>query len=412
LAYLDASALNTTSGSRDTCFAAGGKRVFVELGNPNSPGGPMIVRQANGKLVVVGMVKIGTNTDFSVVRYNSDGSLDTTFGTNGQVVTDFAGTDDFARAIAIDSNQRIIVVGKVDSQFAVARYTNSGVLDTTFDTDGKVTTAIGTAAGALAVAVDSTNKMVVVGSSTLGFTVAKYNTNGSLDTNFDGDGVITTGSGTILDTAVSVLVDGSDKIVVGGFPTATPSPTFSIMKFDSAGVPDTTFNGSGLVISPVMPYAMQFDTLGRIVVVGSDNQDFTVARYTANGALDTTFDGDGKTTIDFAGLNDRAFAVAIDLNNKVLVGGIINTSTPTQKSGIARLNVDGTLDTGFGSNGLLTDANFTTAASGNDVNTGAFGLTSLLTTPTNKIITTGFIPTAAPAFGYVPANFVLLQYNQ
>jgi uncharacterized delta-60 repeat protein len=411
LVYLDTSTLSTTSGSRDTCFGAGGKRVFVGLGNSNSPTGRQLVRQADGKLVVTGIVEVGTQTDFSVVRYNPDGSLDTTFGTNGQVITDFTGTNDSAGAIALDNNQKIIVVGVVNSQFAVARYTSNGVLDTTFDSDGKVTTSIGSGAAAWAVAVDSTNKIVVVGSSSLGATIAKYNTDGSLDTGFDGDGVLTTGSVMILDSAAFVLIDGSDKIVVGAYPTATISPTFSIMKFNSDGTPDTGFNGSGLVISPVIPVAMEFDSLNRIIVVGSSNQDFAVARYTTSGVLDTTFDVDGITTIDFAGLNDRGATVAIDSSNKIILGGTINLSTPTQKSGIARLNVNGTLDTSFGSNGLLTDADFTTLASGNNINTGAWSLTTVLITPTNKIIAAGYLPTAAPSSGYIPANFILLQYN-
>jgi uncharacterized delta-60 repeat protein len=411
LTYLDTSTLSTTSGSRDTCFAAGGKRVFLGLGNSNSPAGQQLVRQADGKLVVLGIVEVGVQTDFSVVRYNPDGSLDTTFGTNGQVITDFAGANDSARAIALDNNQKIIVVGMVNSQFAVARYTSNGVLDTTFDTDGKVTTTIGSGAAALAVAVDSTNKIVAVGSSSLGSTIAKYNIDGSLDTGFDGDGILTTGSGAILDTAASVLIDGSNKIVVGNYPTASPAPTFSIMKFNSDGTPDTSFNGTGFVMSPVISIAMQFDSLGRIIVVGADNQDFAVARYTASGVLDTTFDVDGKTTIDFAGLNDRGATVAIDSSNRILLGGTINIGTSTQKSGIARLNIDGTLDTSFASSGLLTEANVTTVASGNDINTGAWSSTSILTTPTNKIIVTGFIPTAPPAFGYAASNFILLEYN-
>jgi uncharacterized delta-60 repeat protein len=408
LVYLDTSTLSTTSGSRDTCFGAGGKRVFVDSGNAFS--GQQLVRQADEKLVVAGIVKIGTQTDFSILRYNPDGSLDSNFGTNGQVTTDFSGSDDYARAITLDNNQRIVVVGG-SSQFIIARYTTNGILDTTFDIDGKVTTSIGSSAAAQAVTVDSANKLVVAGTSSLGFTIAKYNTDGSLDTSFSGDGKLTFGNGSISDTAFAVLTDSSDNIFVGGYPLATTTPAFKIFKFNAFGVLDASFNGTGTVTGQTDSLlAMTFDQSGRIVIVGSHNNDFAIARYTATGVLDTSFDGDGKAFVDF-GLNDYGASIAIDPNNKILVGGVINFSTPTMKSAMARLNADGSLDTSFASNGFLTDADFTTPSSSNDVNTGALIFTGISVSSSQKITALGATPSTPPSSGYPPYNAVLLQYN-
>jgi uncharacterized delta-60 repeat protein len=412
LAYLDTNTLNSTSGSRDTCFAAGGKRVFVDSGN--AFGGQQLVRQTDGKLVVAGIVKIGTQTDFSILRYNPDGSLDNSFGTNGQVITDFAGLDDYPIAVTLDNNQKIIAVGYGSgTQFLVARYNSNGTLDSTFDTDGKVNTPFNNGLYAFAVAVDSTNKIIVAGGGGLdGFVIAKYNTNGSLDTTFDVDGKLVTGNGSTFDVFTSILIDSSDKLIVGGYSSASATNTFRIMKFNLDGTPDLNFNTTGIVIGDTANLtAMKFDHMNRILVTGSHNGDFAVARYTFAGALDTTFDEDGKVFVDFSGLNDYADAITIDANNKIVVGGIVNISTPTTKSGITRLNVDGTIDTTFANNGLLMDTDFTTPNSVNDVNTGAYVITSLLITPEQKITAVGITPTAPPSPTFSPSNLILLQYN-
>src|SRR5262249_46684391 len=151
----------------------------------------------NGKIVVAGTsTSAATYNDFAVVRYNPDGSLDTTFNGTGKVTTDIGSSDDVARSVAIDGNGKIVVAGYSNVggtyDFALVRYNADGSLDTTLGGTGMLTTAIGSLDdSANGVAIDGNGKIIVAGSSYDGskndIAVVRYNADGSLDTTFDGD---------------------------------------------------------------------------------------------------------------------------------------------------------------------------------------------------------------------------------
>ena len=133
---------------------------------------------------------------------NADGSLDTSFDTDGKVTTAIGSATDYGRSVAIQSDGKIVVAGYSNNgsnfDFALARYNTDGSLDTYFDSDGKITTAIGSSNDyAFSVAIQSDGKIVVAGysynESGGEFALARYNTDGSLDTSFDTDGKVTTG---------------------------------------------------------------------------------------------------------------------------------------------------------------------------------------------------------------------------
>ena len=215
--------------------------------------------------------------DFALARYNADGRLDTTFDSDGKLTTDFFGSDNAATAVAVQSDGKIVVAGYAWNQdtgtpdFALARYNADGRLDTTFDSDGKLTTDFFSLFGsfdiATAVAVQSDGKIVAAGYAetfwfdsdlTSDFALARYNADGSLDTTFDSDGKLTTdffGGGGRDDEAIAVAVQSDGKIVAAGY--------------------------------------------------SSPNADFALARYNADGSLDTTFDSDGRLTTDFFGFGRK-----------------------------------------------------------------------------------------------------------
>ena len=130
----------------DTTFGTGGK-VTTDIGTSGDNGRAVVVDSAD-RIVVAGSSSNGSNKDFAVVRYTSSGVLDTTFGTGGKVTTAIGASSDVGFAVVVDAADRIVVSGYSDNgsdeDFAVVRYTSGGVLDTTFGTDGKVTTDIGT----------------------------------------------------------------------------------------------------------------------------------------------------------------------------------------------------------------------------------------------------------------------------
>jgi uncharacterized delta-60 repeat protein len=210
-------------GSLDLSFGNGGK-VITPIGLGQDIGYSVAI-QADGKIVMAGSSYI-VNDDFALSRYNSNGSLDLSFGTSGIVTTSIGSAGDVAHSVAIQTDGKIVVAGysyiNNHRDFALTRYNTNGSLDTSFDTDGKVTTPIGSSTDeGYAVAIQADGKIVVAGTTFNGsifdFALIRYNSNGSLDLSFDIDGIVTThiGSGTSFGYAVAMQADG--KIVVAGF---------------------------------------------------------------------------------------------------------------------------------------------------------------------------------------------------
>jgi uncharacterized delta-60 repeat protein len=216
--------------SLDPTFGSGGK-VITDIGGSTSEfGNAVAVYQSDGKFVVTG--NIGgppgpTGPDFAVVRYNPDGSLDTTFGTGDKAVVDFGGTHDFSLGVAVDSQDRIIVVGESyqggpgTTDFAVARLLTDGSLDTSFAGDGKHTIDFGgTSDAGRSVAVDSLDRIVISGVSASGnagedFAVARLTVDGALDMTFDADGKQTIDFGGSA-RSHGVAVDSQERVLVSG----------------------------------------------------------------------------------------------------------------------------------------------------------------------------------------------------
>ena len=175
--------------------------VLTSIGEtPGEAEASATVVQPDGKIVAAGGVRTGFSaTDFALVRYNADGSVDTTFGNDGVVRTPFSpGSIDFVNGLALQPDGKIIAVGASggefigDTDFAVARYTADGSLDTGFSVDGKLTTEFGQQGSASAVAVQADGKIVVGGGGGFKGALARYSSDGSLDSGFDGDGKLTT----------------------------------------------------------------------------------------------------------------------------------------------------------------------------------------------------------------------------
>ncbi|MEZ5425079.1 MAG: delta-60 repeat domain-containing protein [Pyrinomonadaceae bacterium] len=143
--FLGAVNLLAAAGDLDPTFDSDGV-VFTAV-SPSSDNASAVVIDSAGKIVVAGTTSNGLVSDFAVARYNTDGSLDTSFDSDGIVTTDFNSTNDLGYGVAIDSQNRIIVAGRSGFNFAVARYNPDGSLDTSFDGDGKVTTSASVSGG-------------------------------------------------------------------------------------------------------------------------------------------------------------------------------------------------------------------------------------------------------------------------
>ena len=331
-----------TNGSLDTTFSGDGK-VTTAIGSGTDVAN-YVVMQSDGKIVAAGYSHNGSNVDFAVVRYNTDGSLDTTFSSDGIVTTAVGSLNDTGRSVVVQSDGKILVVGSsenlTDSDFAVVRYNTDGSLDTTFSSDGKVTTAIGLDNdNANAVVLQSDGKIVVAGIS-FGtfevFAVVRYNTDGSLDTTFSSDGKVTTAIGSRQDQARSVVVQSDGKIVAAGLSDNGSNYDFAVIRYASDGSLDTTFSGDGKLTTAVglgidiaNSVVMQSD--GKIVAAGYSynvsSEDFAVVRYNSDGSLDTTFSGDGIVTTAVGAGSDFGYAVAMQSDGKIVVAGYSYSGT-------------------------------------------------------------------------------------
>jgi uncharacterized delta-60 repeat protein len=360
-----------TDGSLDNTFDGDGK-FFYFAPNTNVPSD--VVVQPDGKIVIVGYeyASGGSNAEVALQRLNPDGSFDTSFDGDGKVRLAISAAEDLIERIALQADGKIVVAGYTENgatrDILLARLSVNGSLDTSFDGDGIVTTAIGSSSEeAYDLAIQSDGKLVVAGRTVTGsrsdIALVRYNSDGSLDATFSGDGIQTTAiDGHIGARAVALQADG--KIVVAGNANVSGQTDFALVRYNIDGSLDPLKDGLGVVTGVQAGYAssMALQTDGKIVVAGSSlavsDDDFTVARFTADGSLDTSFDGDGIARTDF-GNTDSAAAVAIQSDGKiVLVGQTFSSDGTAYNFAVARFNTDGSLDTSFGVGGrVITDFN-------------------------------------------------------
>jgi uncharacterized delta-60 repeat protein len=349
-------------GGLDLSFDSDGSTVA----NIISEGVEDIVVQQDGRIVAVGTDgggNLGDLGNFIVSRYNSNGSLDTTFDGDGTASVDFAGLRDVPYSVVVDSSGRIVVGGwSRELGFALVRLNSDGSLDATFDSDGKVSTNIsGTANEAIrSLVIDSNGKIVVAGTvQTADIAVARYNTNGSLDTTFAGGGIAIVDFSS-RDIAAEVRLQSDGKIVVAGTAVPLNVGNFALARLNTGGTLDNTFGINGKTTTGIssngttLASAMELQSDGKVVVGGTahfgPSQDFALARYTANGVLDTTFDSDGIASTNFAGSDDNNLGdVAITGDGKIIAAGN-GFITGRYRSVSVRYNSNGSIDTSYGIN--------------------------------------------------------------
>jgi uncharacterized delta-60 repeat protein len=356
----------SANGNLDTSFNA--KGYVSHPGNAGTAGATVglgVATDANGKVVVCGY-SFGQDSLWgaTVWRYLPDGTLDTSFNGSGyQRITTRQGG---GVSCALDGSGRIVVAGFAwngsNWDAAVWRLLSSGALDTTFNGTGVV--LHDSAAGgsgediAIGITLDGAGRIVVTGYSTNSAgnqdaAVWRFNTNGTLDTSFNGTGFVTadnTAGGGGNDVGRSVAVDATGKIVVTGWSrSASAADDMVVWRFTSAGAPDTTFAGTGFVRNNGAAGAPGTDEGRDVVIDGSGN--ITVAgtstdgagraratlwRYLANGTLDTTFNGSGYVVFP-AGQNgggDSGRGLVLDALGRLWEVGLQGGGGSTPQVGI------------------------------------------------------------------------------
>lgn len=329
--------------------------------------------QADGKVVVGGFIDLGPegNQEGIVVRYNADGSLDGTFGVGGRVIVDFGpGPECNIRELLVQPDGKIVAVGDLRTgafwDMAVARLNADGSLDTTFSSDGMlIETSVGASESCVGLQADG--KILVAGTSfmTFGsgdFTVFRYNVDGTPDLSWDGDGKAVTQFGGSDETPQSIAIFG-DKIYVGG---TTDNDNAFIVRYNAAnGSRDNSFDGGGIFSSNLggddaAVYSLAVQPDGKLLAAGwrevGANIDFAVVRLNVNGTFDSSFDGDGIATTEVApqlGGVDVAYGISIQADGKIVAVGRSNDGTSDNLS-VVRYNASGSLDSTFSGDGKFT----------------------------------------------------------
>jgi uncharacterized delta-60 repeat protein len=335
LLMLPASAL-AGPGSFDPTFGSGGT-VTTIIGDGDS-GAADVAIQADGGIVTVGSATAGGAGQVSLVRFDTTGTLDPSFGNGGIVLTP-VGDGAAGTAVAVQADQKIVVGGRATiagvPRFLLLRYDASGTLDPGFGVGGIATLTLGSDAGVNALAIQSDQKIVAVGTRTAADTsvaLARFDTAGVLDASFGTGGVTTTLVGAWSRGSDVALLPGNALAVAG-----TSEDRFLAARYDANGTLDPTFGSGGVVTTVVTPASDSLNAIaaqndGALLVTGLTGlagvRAFTTARYTHAGALDPAF-GTGGIVFENFGLYGEATDLQVLPDGKIVVAGTaINPSGP------------------------------------------------------------------------------------
>lgn len=407
-------ACGARAGRLDPTFGQGGK-VQTTFG-ANSSYLRHIALQADGKLVAVGYSGIYPGFNSAIARYNSDGTLDSSFGTNGTVVSHFRTTDSF-NSVSVQPDGKIIAVGEAanttqdgnGTDILVVRYNSNGTLDSTFGVNGAVITSMGSAPPGVFVssaAVDVTtltSGKLLVGGYTITVDLARmallrYNSNGTLDQTYGSAGLAIIDfpvggySGGAYAAALALQADG--KALLAGSYSDNSFSEFALARLNANGTADTSFGTDGRVTTSLgagdaTGAAVLVQPDGKILVggyfeVGDNNHDFALARYQTNGTPDPSFGLGGVVTNDLLNQSDDVIkGLALQADGRIIAGGQTG-QYPTFDFGLARYTARGRLDKTFGRNGVVS-TNFGSFL-GNDSFDAAYGV---VLAPDGKIVAAG-----------------------
>lgn len=352
-----------TPGALDPTFGTNG-RVVTDISNRD--GVRDIAVQSDGKIVAVGFVSVLNQSTFAIVRYNANGSLDTTFDSDGILTIDL-GASNSANRVALQQDGKIVVAGlffQTSTRIALVRLNPNGSLDSTFDGDGKLITDFDGSASSVQIQVDG---KIVVGSGT---EIIRFNPTGSLDSTFG------TGGRANVNVGVGDIALQSDGKIVG---VGGSNNDYAVYRVTTTGAPDTTFDADGIATTHISgddfagSVAIQPD--GKIIAAGGSNggSSCSMAKYNPEGSLDATFDGDGKVLVDFIPTYpfERVVEIKMQTDGKIVAAVFIFNGNFLSGLGAARFNSNGSLDTSFSGGGLAfvagLDETKAAAISGNNV---------------------------------------------
>jgi uncharacterized delta-60 repeat protein len=354
--------LSAQPGSLDTTFGNGGIVLTSIVGDWDQ--GHAINMQDNGKIVV------GAN--IGLVRYNADGTIDSTFGSRGHSISDWG------YASTIQPDGKILLAGVFGEDFALSRYNKDGSPDKNFGNEGKVITDFGTYDYGWSVLLLPEGKILVAGNSNWNLALACYKSDGSLDLSFGKKGKVIVKVGSLWNLGISTALQDDGKIIVTGGSMKKSDWDFTIFRFHPDGSPDKKFGSRGKLMTDFhgkseIAYSVHILPEGKFLVTGSCDTSFALARYNSNGKLDKSFGSNGVATASPGKGYAIPYASAVMNNGKIILTGQVDRTLA-----VMRFNSDGSIDKSFGKEGVVLS----------DV--GEFGCaTAIVIKPDGKFVVTG-----------------------
>lgn len=318
-------------GSPDTAF--GTQSVATVAMGSDYDLGRSIALQPDGRILITGLAAGIGGFQAGVVRLNVDGSLDTTFNGTGKLLVPGSSPMAPHTGVAVQADGKVVMAwttwNGTDPDFAVMRFNADGSADTSFSGDGLADiVAPGAEALFAGLAVQQDGKILLAGSTQTGMekhlTVLRLNADGTLDTAFNGTGqvVIPVGTGSSLVYAMALQPDG--KILVAGGAVGS-AVDYAVVRLNTDGSLDTSFNQTGKVLVPVRTgndaaYALSVQPDGKILLLGDGpgNTGMAVVRLNADGSVDTTFDSQVADTLG-GSVSYTEGATAITLDSSVAI---------------------------------------------------------------------------------------------
>jgi len=311
--------------------------------------------QKDGKIILGGDYYLGAGLGygFMAIRYNSDGSLDASFGNKGAASfhVGTAGADNVGHSVSLQTDGKIIMAGTAtvggNTVFCVLRFTKDGTIDPTFGTNGVTTTVIGTGSNnCYSMAVQDDDRIVLGGDfqdgSAYKFTAVRYNKDGLLDNTFANNGIFMDSIGVNDDDyGYATVIQKDQKIIFGGTAKKANTTNFAMLRLNASGVLDNTFGTGGVVVANFDPtsgtaadlgrrFALQSD--GKIIIGGETylhGSEYGLMRYNSDGSLDNTFGNAGRVVYKAGSTQQHGYALTIDSNRKIILGGDAPVSLPS-----------------------------------------------------------------------------------
>jgi uncharacterized delta-60 repeat protein len=360
-------------GDLDPTFGNGG--IVISDYSGRNMFGPAVRIQPDGKIVVAGKQFNGHDDDILVQRFLTDGSPDTSFGTSGATVIKLSAADDNAKALTFQNDGKIVLAGGAGQSGSyetsvLVRVSADGILDSGFGVGGKVLIDFGLPSHSHSVAIQSDGNIVVTGETYTTadgglFATARVLPNGAFDTSFGTGGKVTQtmGSGA---NAHSLVLQSDGRILLGGYAALTDSGKagFIVSRLLSNGTPDASFGSNGYTTVSVGEgnnycHALMQQSDGKIILAGSamttTNYDFSLVRFNSDGMVDNSFGTNGIVTTNFVSgprpSADETAAGVLEVDGRIVVGGYSE-----RKFALARYLSNGTLDSSFGTGGLVSIA--------------------------------------------------------